>query len=468
MISLLYLLIVPLLGLIALLVNRREKRISDMFLLLLVFIVDSALFFVGIIVGFSTFNLMLVPSIDFAFSLGITGISLPFLLLAVALPALGLVSLYDEIKDDRNLFSIVYLISYLSLIGVFVSTNLLSFFIFWEFILVAFFFVIAFWGEEERRRIASMKFLIFTQFGSLTLLAAFILLFIYTGSFNLITIQSASSSLPAFIAQVCFFLVLVTALIKMPIFPFHSWLPDAHVTAPTAGSILLAGVLLKMGGYALIQFGVLLFPSVVRSFQVPLLILGIFTTIYITLVASAQKDLKKIIAYSSIFYMSLAFIGAVSLSNLGLDGAIFLMVSHGFIAGMLFALAGILKEKTGTRLINELGGLAKNLPMFAFFIMFSVIATLGVPGLSNFIGELVVFFGSYQVYPFVLLALIGALVSTFYYTNAAKLMLFSAQNKKFSGVTDISTLEMLQLGLFSVFILVLGILPGILFGGITL
>ncbi len=463
MIQILGLLVLPLIGVVVLLVNRLMcLGARDENIVLYTALATTALLFIGMFVGFQPFSVMLVPQVDFAFSFQLNGLSLPFMLLATVLPILGLWSAVKEIKEKRNLFYLLYMLSYLSLIAVFMSSNLISLFVFWEIVLVAFFFIIAFWGEEERRGRASMKFLIFTQFGSLTMLGAFILMFVYTGSFNLFTIQSLISQVPQTISYVIFIFILIAAIIKMPIFPLHSWLPDAHVTAPTTGSVLLAGVLLKLGGYIFLLFGVTLLPNIAHNLMVPLILLGVFTVIYSTLVASAQKDLKRLVAYSSIFYMGLVFIGSATVSNAGINGAVLLMVSHGFIVGMLFVLAGLLKEKTGTRDITKVGGLAEKMPTYAMFFVFAVLATLGVPGLSNFPGELLVFLGAYSVYAIALVSLVGVLIATNYYLYAVKAVLFGALKKTAQKFSDISTMDAVQLGAFSVFIISIGILPSLI------
>ncbi len=469
MIELTGLLILPAIGIIALILKKvLHLAISEEKIVTSVTIATAMVFFLGLIIGFQGISITLVNAIDFSFTLQLNGISIPFLLLAVVLPGLGLWSAYKEIKENKALFYIFYLLSYLSLIAVFMSSNLISFFIFWEIILISFFFIIAFWGERETKRKASMKFLIFTQFGSMVLLGAFILLYVYTGSFSLNTIASSTALIPIQIQDVIFFFVIIAAIIKMPLFPLHSWLPDAHTSAPTAGSVLLAGVLLKLGAYVLILFAVLLFPGVVKTFQVPLIILGLFTVLYSTFAASAQKDFKRLIAYSSIFYMALVFIGIASLNSLGETGAIVLIVSHGFIVGMLFVLAGMLKEKTGTRDLDKLGGLMSRIPMYAFFLVLAIIATLGVPGLSNFPAELLVLLGAYAVYPLSLLALVGVLIATNYYLSAAKRILFDSLKKTFGKITDISALDALQLSLFTIFIVVLGVMPSILINSFNL
>ncbi len=463
MIQLIGLLLLPAIGILALILRAATNaRISEEKIVASVAIATAFLFFFGVIIGFNGISFPIIPSINFSFTLGLTGISIPFLLLAVIMPALGLWSAYKEINKNKTLFYILYMFSYLSMIAVFISTNLILFFIFWETILISFFFIIMFWGEKEIRRKASMKFLIFTQFGSLTLLGAFILLFVYTGSFNINVIATSIQTIPSYVAYVIFFFVLITAFIKMPIFPFHSWLPDAHVGAPTAGSVLLAGVLLKLGGYALLLFGIMLFPTIAGSLQIPLIAIAVFTAIYSTLAASAQKDFKRLVAYSSIFYMSLAFLVIMSLNYIGQNGAIVLIVSHGFIVGMLFVLAGLLKEKTGTRDLDKLGGLMLKMPLYAFFVIFGVLATLGVPGLSNFPGELLVFIGAYAAYPLALLSLFAVLIATNYYLSAVKRILFVSVPKRLAKIKDISPWDAMQLAMFSIFIVIIGILPSVI------
>ena len=469
MIQLLGFLIIPLVGLIAIILNSVVKRrMKPDKIVFAVAIVMSFLFFIGLLEGFSGFSMSLVKQVDFSVTFQLNSLSLPFMLLAIVLPALGLLAAHKEIHEKEDLFYVFYLISYMSLIAVFMSTNLITFFVFWEAVLISFFFVIAYWGEKELRGHASMKFLVFTQLGSLLLLGAFILMFIYTGSFNLTTIRSMISSIPAGVSYIIFAFVLVAAMLKMPIFPLHSWLPDAHSGAPTAGSVLLAGILLKMGGYALLLFGITLLPGIASKIQTPMIWLGIITVIYIAFVASAQRDFKRMIAYSSVLYMGLAFMGAFSLTKAGIGGSVLLMVSHGFIVGMLFVLAGILKEKTGTRDLNKLGGLMGRMPAYAFFLVFAVIATLGVPGLSNFIGEFLVFIGSYSVYPLSLISLVSILIATNYYLMAVKKILFSSLAKSLTKVKDISYLESVQLSLFTVFIVVIGLMPGVILNAINI
>jgi NADH-quinone oxidoreductase subunit M len=307
-----------------------------------------------------------------------------------------------------------------------------------------------------------MKFLVFTQLSSLTLLAVFILFFSYTGSFNLGVIQQLSALIPIGIQYVILSLLLVTVLIKMPLFPLHAWLPDAYTSAPTSGTILLSSLLSKMGGFALIIFGFEMIPSAMSGAQPFLIAIGLLTVIYISIVATAQRDLKRLFSYSSMIYMALIFIGISSLTTFGVDGAVLLIVSHSFIIALLFILSAELYDRTGTYDMSKMGGLALRMPVLSFFFVFSVLAVMGVPGLSNFVGELLVFLGAYSVLPISLIGLIGVIISTNYYLKAIKSTLFGQIRATFSKLGDVSRLDTLQLLLLSAFVVLVGVLPGLI------
>ncbi len=351
---------------------------------------------------------------------------------------------------------------YISVISVFVSSNLIVFFIFWEVAVLSLFFITGLWGNGEKGRKAAMKFLVFTQFGSLTLLAVFILLFLYTGSFNFFVIASRMSFLPSYIEYLSFFLLLITVMIKMPIFPLHGWLLDSYYYSPSSGTMLLSSMLSKLGGFAFILFGFGLFRNLLLDFRLPLIGLGVFTAIYIAFTASGQKDLKKLLSYSSMFYMSLVFIGISSGINLAVAGSVLLMVSHGFIITMLFGISYILMEKTGTNETERMGGLMSKMPLLSFFLVFSIFASLGVPGLSNFPGEFLIFLGSYGVVGISLFAIFGIMLSTNYYLRVIKQSLFGQLKKTFAGLTDLSRNELFFMLFLSFFILLMGLFPSLL------
>lgn len=463
MIYLFSFLLMALIGVIALIVNTFLKcRLSEEKIAASVILASVVLFFSGLAFGFKSISVQLVSSIDFSFSLQLNGFSLPFMLIAVVVPAAVLWTAHKEIKQNKTLFYIFYLLAYASLISVFISYNLILLFIFWEAAVLSLFFIIAFWGDQKTRKGASMKFLVFTQLSSLTLLAVFILFFSYTGSFNLGVIQQLSALIPIGIQYVILSLLLVTVLIKMPLFPLHAWLPDAYTSAPTSGTILLSSLLSKMGGFALIIFGFEMIPSAMSGAQPFLIAIGLLTVIYISIVATAQRDLKRLFSYSSMIYMALIFIGISSLTTFGVDGAVLLIVSHSFIIALLFILSAELYDRTGTYDMSKMGGLASKMPVLSFFFVFSVLAVMGVPGLSNFVGELLVFLGAYSVLPISLIGLIGVIISTNYYLKAIKSTLFGQIRATFSKLGDVSRLDTLQLLLLSAFVVLVGVLPGLI------
>ncbi len=463
MINLIFLLLVPAIGMLLLILKRfYDKLPSPEIIVLSVMAANAVLFALGLVFGFSSFNVNINSSISFSFSLQENFITIPFLLLAITVPFAILLFAAKEIKQSKTIFYLFYLLVYISVISVFVSSNLIVFFIFWEVAVLSLFFITGLWGNSEKGKKAAMKFLVFTQFGSLTLLAFFILLFLYTGSFNFSVIASRISALPLYIEYLSFFLLLITVMIKMPIFPLHGWLLDSYYYSPSSGTMLLSSMLSKLGGFAFILFGFGLFGNLLLEFRLPLIALGVFTAIYIAFTASGQKDLKKLLSYSSMFYMSLVFIGISSGINLAVAGSVLLMVSHGFIITMLFGISYILLQKTGTNETEKMGGLMSKMPLLSFFLIFGIFASLGVPGLSNFPGEFLIFIGSYGVAGISLFAIFGIMLSTNYYLRVIKQSLFGQLKKTFGNLTDISKIELLFMVFLSFFILLLGLFPSLL------
>ncbi len=463
MISFVFLLLIPFLGiLIILLRNSINKKISAELVAFCTMVVTAVIFAAGLVLGFTSVNFSITPAIDFYFSLGSNFITIPFLILATLLPIPILFFANREIRQNGGLFYVFYLLIYLSVIGVFISSNLILFFLFWELAVLSLFFLTSFWGSRKTSRKSGMKFLVFTQFGSLTLLAVFILLFVYTGSFNLSSIEAHMSAVPAYIEYISFFLLLITVMIKMPVFPLHEWLPDSYYDSPMSGTMLLSGILSKLGGFAFILFGFGLFRNVLINLRIPLVALGVFTAVYIAFTASGQRDLKMLLSYSSMFYMALVFIGISSGITTAITGSVILMVSHGFIITMLFGISYLLFQKTGTYKTSEMSGLMSRMPLLAFFLIFGVFASLGVPGLSNFPGELLIFIGSYSVAGISLIAIFGIMLSTNYYLRVIKEALFGQIQKKFSGIKDINKIELVVFSFLSFFILLIGLFPSLL------
>ncbi len=463
-ISLIGFLVLPAIGIISLFINLSFGGAKPRNITIASMLATTVLFVLGLLLGFGGFSVTVIKPLDFSFSLATNSLSVPFLLLATIVPLIAILSVKRGSEGDKTLFYVFYLLAYMSAILVFVSENLILLFVFWEVTVLSLFFMISLFGSGPARR-AGIKFLIFTQFGSLTLLGAFILVFLYTGSFSLSSLFITAASIPSSISYIIFVFVLITAMIKMPVFPLHEWLPDAYVSAPNPGTIFLSAVMSKLGGYILLLFGFELFPSVLARFSVPLVVLGVLTVIYMAFAASAQRDLKRMLSYSSVMYMGLIFIGIVSVSSSSLSagaGSVMLMVSHAFVIGALFTMSYALLLKSGTNDMSKLGGLMKSMPLLSFFFVFAVFATLGVPGLSNFVGELLIFIGAYSSFPFVLVSLAGLLIATNYYLSAVKRIFFGAMSKTLRKVTDISPLDVLQLSLFSFFILLIGLFPSII------
>jgi NADH-quinone oxidoreductase subunit M len=330
------------------------------------------------------------------YHVGVDGISLFLILLAAFLTPVALLSSWRAVDDRVKEFSIFMLLLETGMIGVFVSLDLFLFYVFWEAMLVPMYFLIGIWGGR-RRVYATMKFVLFTMFGSLLMLVGILVLQAayhrVTGGYSMAFADLAAVPVPAGL-QIWLFLAFGLAFaVKVPLFPLHTWLPDAHVEAPTAGSVLLAAVLLKMGAYGFIRLGIPFFPAAAASFAPALSILAVIGVIYGGLMALVQKDMKSLVAYSSISHMGLIMLAVFSLNFEATQGALFQMLNHGLSTGALFLCVGVLYERTHTRLIADYGGTAARMPVFAGVFLVSMLSSAGLPGLNGFVGEILCFFG---------------------------------------------------------------------------
>jgi NADH-quinone oxidoreductase subunit M len=331
------------------------------------------------------------------YHMGIDGISLWLVVLTTFLTPLCVLISWKSVHDRVKEFFILLLILETALIGVFMSLDLFLFYFFWEATLIPMALLIGVFGHE-RKVYAAVKFFMYTMIASVFMLAAILWLYAHTGTFDFVTIREQLHSIPQFpaAAQWLFLGFFIAFAVKVPVFPFHTWLPDAHVEAPTAGSVLLAGVLLKMGTYGMLRFNLGLFPEQARRNAPWIMVLALIGIIYGALVAMVQPNMKKLIAYSSVSHLGFVVLGIFSFTQMGLNGAMFVMLAHGVSTGGLFMLAGILHERRHTYEISEFGGLAAPMPIYAASYLFIVLASVGLPLMNGFIGEFLVLSGAFQ------------------------------------------------------------------------
>lgn len=327
------------------------------------------------------------------FHMGIDGISLMMVLLTTLLTPISILSTWTAVKERVKGFMLFFLLLETGMLGVFLSLNLVLFYIFWEFTLIPMYFLIGIWGGE-RRLYASIKFFLFTMAGSILMLLAILYLGLTAHTFDLPTLTGMYQLFAP--VQIWLFLAFAAAFaIKVPMFPLHTWLPDAHVEAPTAGSVILAGVLLKMGAYGFLRFNLPLFPQATLQLAPWMALFAVIGIIYGAMVAFAQHDVKKLVAYSSVSHLGFVVLGIFALTPQGLSGAVLQMVNHGLSTGALFLIVGMLYERRHTRELSAFGGLWKVVPVLAAFSLIVTLSSAGLPGLNGFIGEFTILLGAF-------------------------------------------------------------------------
>jgi NADH-quinone oxidoreductase subunit M len=403
-----------------------------------------------------------VASPPIRYHLGMDGLSLWLVLLTTFLTPLAV--LCSEKGIDRRVKEFHFLLLALesAMIGVFLSLDLFLFFLFFEIMLVPMFFLIGIWGHE-RRIYATVKFVLYTMAGSILMLVAIVALYNYSGSFDLPEIQGLLSSgarpLPVTMERWLFLSFFVAFAIKVPLFPLHTWLPDAHVEAPTAGSVILAGVLLKIGTYGLVRFCLPLFPEATRYFAPWIAGLAIIGVIYGALVAMVQPDYKKLVAYSSVSHLGLVVLGIFALNRIGMQGAIYQMLNHGISTGGLFLVAGMLYDRRHTHLISEFGGLATPMPVLSSCFLWITLSSLGLPLLNGFIGEFLILNGAFQRNPvWGTLAATGVILSAVYLLWSYQRLIYGEVTvEKNKSLPDASPRERVLLYAICVMTLVMGL-----------
>lgn len=337
-----------------------------------------------------------IPSWHVGYDMGVDGISLPFVFLSAVVSVLCVGASWRAIEVRVREFYASLLVAETAMIGLFAATNLFLFYVFWELMIVPMFLLIGVWGGPNRID-AAIKFLLFTLAGSVLMLVGLITLLHLNDTLDF---QALARTRPAPGLQAWLFAAFTAAFaVKVPMFPVHTWLPDAHTEAPTAGSVILAGILLKMGGYGLLRIALPILPDAVRLFLVPMLVLSAVAVVYGAYVTLAQTDIKRLIAYSSISHMGFVTLGIFTLSRSGLEGAVLQMVNHGIITGALFLCVGMLYERTHSRQIEDYGGLAKLAPVYSTFLALFCLAAAGFPGLNSFVGEFLIISGTFRTWP---------------------------------------------------------------------
>ena len=413
-----------------------------------------------------------IPLFGIQYKVGVDGLSLILVVLTTTLTWISILASFAPIKDRIKEYMVSFLILEVGMIGVFVALDTFLFYIFWEIVLVPMYLIIGIWGGANRIY-ATIKFVLYTLVGSLLMLVAILAsAFAYqagTGSwahafdYEKLHTFAFDPNLQIF-AFLAFFLAFA---IKVPMFPFHTWLPDAHVQAPTAGSVILAAIMLKLGAYGFIRFALPLFPAAAHTFGPAIIVLSLIAIIYGAIVALVQPDLKKLVAYSSVSHMGFVTLGIFVFNQQGMDGAILQMVNHGLITGALFLLVGVIYERTHDRTIAKMGGVAAAMPIYAVALGFFVFASGGLPGLSGFVGEFLVLVGAFEYAPAV------AAVATFCMVLAAGYLLWMFQRIAFGEVsdflkglghhlTDMTPTEILTLGPLAALTVVFGLFPGLL------
>jgi NADH-quinone oxidoreductase subunit M len=411
-------------------------------------------------------NVPWIPSLGVSYHLGVDGISLLLVLLTTLLSAVAILSSWTAITDRVKEYYVFMLLLEMGMIGVFVSLDLLLFYVFWEITLIPMYFLISMWGGK-RRIYAALKFVFYTMAGSVLMLVAIMALYFMNAAatgektFDLLRLYQLQAPVGR---QVWLFLAFALAFaIKVPLFPFHTWLPDAHVEAPTAGSVILAGVLLKMGAYGLARFCLPLFPEAAATFTPLMSVLALIGIIYGALVALSQRDVKSLVAYSSVSHLGFVVLGIFAMNAQGLSGGILQMVNHGLSTGGLFLLVGMLYERRHTRLLEDFGGLWKQLPIFGLFLLIVTLSSIGLPGLNGFVGEFTILVGTFKAQPiYAVFAALGIILGAWYMLTMFRRVMHGPLDKPANReLQDLSTREIAVLVPIVILIFLIGIFPNL-------
>lgn len=402
----------------------------------------------------------LVNSMGLAYHVGIDGLSLLFIILNAFLIFLCFIYALPRLKDSVLEFVVSFLLLNSIVITCFASINLILFYIFFEATLVPMYILIGYFGGPNKIY-AAFKFFLYTFCGSMFFIVVLVMLFVKVGSFDMQFLMQNTSYISKVLPYWVWPMVFISMAVKVPMVPFHTWLPDAHVQAPTSGSVVLAGILLKLGGYGMIRINLQLMPDFTNIFAEYVIYLSVFAIIYASFVAMAQKDMKKMIAYSSVAHMGYVTAGIFSLNNAGLEGALLQMLSHGLISSGLFFVVGMLYERVHTKEIAAYGGVASSMPILATFFMLLVMASIGLPGTSGFVAEFLSLVGIFKAsIHMAIIASFGVVLGAIYMLGLYKNIMFGEIKKDaLSKLSDLTMSECITLLSISLLVLYVGILP---------
>ena len=392
------------------------------------------------------------------FKLGVDGISILFIVLTALITPICIISCVNSVKERVKEFLIAILVLETFMIGVFCSLDLVIFYIFFEAGLIPMFLIIGIWGGSKRVY-SAFKFFLFTLLGSVLMLVAIIVIYWITGTTDITQIYEIK--IPRDYQNLLWLAFFSSFAVKTPMWPVHTWLPDAHVEAPTAGSVILAAILLKMAGYGFLRFSLPMFPLASEYFAPLIYILSIIAIIYTSLVALMQEDMKKLIAYSSVAHMGYVTLGIFTFTKQGIEGSIFQMISHGLISAALFLCVGVVYDRLHSRMISTYGGLVNYLPKYSFLFVVFALAGLGLPGTSGFLGEFLVLAGTFQKnYLVSMLATFGVVLGAAYMLWLTKRVIFgNTNNAEIKNLKDINNLETLMLATLALLVIFFGFYP---------
>ena len=463
---------IPLVGALALLFFNRENKTMMRWIALVVMIAD---FVLSVIMSCyfdpSTAAMQFiekhvwVKDWGISYFIGIDGISLFLVLLTTLLGPIVIIASWEDIQKYVKEFLVSLLVLQVGMIGVFVSLDLFLFYVFWEIMLIPMYLLIGVWGNPARKLYAAIKFVLYTIVGSLLMLVAILALYVMAGhttgtyTFDLLKLYEFPVPISA---QIWMFLAFFLAFaIKVPMFPFHTWLPDAHTEAPTVGSVVLAAVMLKMGTYGFIRYAIPLFPNAAMELAWLVCTLSVIGIVYGAWVAMVQLDVKRLVAFSSVSHLGFVMLGMFALTTQGVEGSIIQMINHGLSTGALFLIVGMIYERRHTRLISEFGGISKVMPLFAVFFMIFTLSSIGLPGLNGFIGEFLVLLGTFKVYPwYAVIAASGVIFAAVYMLWMFQRVMFGeVTNPKNLGLKDLSAREITVLAPILLFVVWIGVYP---------